>query len=65
MGLNVFCLFIIGFGLGSLAFGQLLSFGFNLALISFSVVQLLLAVLGVPLFAAESRPQFGIGRDSG
>lgn len=54
MGLNVFCLFM-GFGLGSLAFGQILSLGLNSALAWFSAVQFLLAFLAVPLFANERR----------
>ncbi len=54
MGLNVFCLFM-GFGLGSLVFGQMLTWGFASALGWFGAVQLLLAVLSVPIFGGERR----------
>lgn len=43
MGLNVFTLFV-GFGLGSLVFGALLSFGFGVPLGVFSAVELAAAV---------------------
>ena len=52
MGLNVFTLFV-GFGLGSLIFGELLRFGFGLALGVFAVVELALALLSFALFRSE------------
>ncbi len=52
MGLNVFTLFV-GFGLGSLIFGELLRFGFGLALGVFAVVELGLALLSFVLFRTE------------
>jgi len=52
MGLNVFALFV-GFGLGSLAFGELLRFGFEFALGTFAAVELGLALLSLALFRAE------------
>ncbi|MCA6112925.1 MFS transporter [Bradyrhizobium cenepequi] len=53
MGLNVFTLFV-GFGLGSLIFGELLRFGFGLALGVFAVVELGLALLSFALFRSEA-----------
>ena len=52
MGLNVFTLFV-GFGLGSLIFGELLRFGFGTALALFMVVELALTLLSLPLFRSE------------
>ena len=52
MGLNVFTLFL-GFGLGSLAFGEVLRLGFGTALLLFAVMEFALAVLAVRLFRAE------------
>lgn len=57
MGLNVFALFT-GFGFGSLLFGEALRLGFEPAFAIFSAVQLLAALLAIPLFRSEtsSRP---------
>ncbi|MBN8901436.1 MAG: MFS transporter [Rhodospirillales bacterium] len=52
MGLNVFTLFV-GFGLGSLVFGQLIRFGFPLALGVFAAIELAIAFLSLALFRAE------------
>jgi predicted MFS family arabinose efflux permease len=52
MGLNVFTLFV-GFGLGSLAFGALLQFGFEAAFGLFTVVELAIALLAFALFRSE------------
>lgn len=52
MGLNVFMLFV-GFGLGSLIFGELLRFNFAAALGAFAVVELTLALLSLALFRSE------------
>ena len=55
MGLNVFMLFV-GFGLGSLLFGEALRLGFGTALGVFAAVELLLAVVATALFRAEVPP---------
>lgn len=52
MGLNVFMLFI-GFGLGSLVFGEVLRLGFGTALISFALIEFVLALVAIKLFRAE------------
>ena len=52
MGLNVFTLFV-GFGLDSLIFGELLRFGFGVALGLFAVVELAAALLSFALFRSE------------
>jgi len=52
MGLNVFALFV-GFGLGSLIFGELLQFGFTVAFGLFGVVELTIALLSFALFRSE------------
>ncbi|CEG10189.1 L-galactonate transporter [Afipia felis] len=52
MGLNVFMLFL-GFGLGSLIFGELLRYNFAAALGAFAVVELTLALLSLALFRSE------------
>ena len=52
MGLNVFMLFV-GFGLGSLVFGEMLRFGFGAALGMFTAVELALALLSLRLFRSE------------
>ncbi|QXE92637.1 MFS transporter [Geomonas subterranea] len=52
MGLNVFTLFI-GFGLGSLIFGEILRFGFPAALSVFAVLELAAAACSVLLFRSE------------
>ncbi len=54
MGLNVFMLFV-GFGLGSLIFGEMLRFGFGPALVLFAVSELVLALIAISLFR-EERP---------
>jgi predicted MFS family arabinose efflux permease len=53
MGLNVFTLFI-GFGLGSLLFGEALRLGFGTALALFGATQFLAALVAIPLFRDES-----------
>ncbi len=55
MGLNVFTLFM-GFGFGSLLFGEALRWDFNVALASFGMVYLLSAAVAVPLFRSETSP---------
>ncbi|MBI3144681.1 MAG: MFS transporter [Pseudogulbenkiania sp.] len=52
MGLNVFTLFV-GFGLGSLIFGELLRFGFGTALGIFATVELAVAIASLWLFRPE------------
>lgn len=52
MGLNVFTLFV-GFGLGSLVFGELLRFSFNVALAVFIALELSAALLSLRLFRSE------------
>lgn len=52
MGLNVFMLFI-GFGLGSLFFGELLRLAFGVALAAFAAVEAAAAVLSFSLFRSE------------
>ena len=52
MGLNVFMLFV-GFGLGSLVFGEILRFGFEAAFGLFTAVELSLALLSLRLFRSE------------
>lgn len=58
MGLNVFFLFI-GFGLGSLLFGEFLRFGFTTALAIFSATQFVAGLAAVTLFRSES-PRPGV-----
>ena len=58
MGLNVFTLFV-GFGLGSLIFGELLRFGFGLAFGLFAAIELFLALLSFALFRSEVSSHFG------
>ncbi|MBE9051472.1 MFS transporter [Nostocales cyanobacterium LEGE 11386] len=52
MGLKVFTLFT-GFGIGSLVFGEVLRWGFGSTLAIFSAIQLLAAVVAIPLFWSE------------
>ncbi|WP_345797208.1 MFS transporter [Castellaniella sp. MT123] len=52
MGLNVFSLFV-GFGLGSLIFGEVLRFGFGAALGMFAAVELTAALCSLWLFRSE------------
>jgi len=52
MGLNVFTLFV-GFGLGSLIFGEVLRFGFGTALGVFAAAQALATIASVGLFRSE------------
>jgi predicted MFS family arabinose efflux permease len=52
MGLNVFALFV-GFGLGSLIFGELLRFGYGTAFGVFAVGEGLMTVAAVSLFRSE------------
>jgi predicted MFS family arabinose efflux permease len=56
MGLNVFMLFV-GFGIGSLLFGELLRLSFGVALGLFAGVELILALLSLWLFRSEVPPQ--------
>ncbi len=53
MGLNVFTLFV-GFGLGSLIFGEMLRFGFEGALSVFAAVELAIGLLSLWLFRSET-----------
>ena len=57
MGLNVFCLFV-GFGVGSLIFGEALRVGFNSAILLFALGQAVLALLAIPLFRFEGRVRY-------
>jgi len=52
MGLNVFTLFV-GFGLGSLIFGEVLRFGFGPALGLFTAIEAVLMAASVALFRSE------------
>jgi predicted MFS family arabinose efflux permease len=52
MGLNVFTLFV-GFGLGSLAFGFLMQYGFEVAFGAFAAIELGIAIGALRLFRAE------------
>lgn len=52
MGLNVSALFI-GFGIGSLLFGEALRLGFVAALAIFAAVQVLATIAAIPLFRSE------------
>lgn len=54
MGLNVFSLFV-GFGLGSLVFGEMLRFSFDAALGMFAAVELTAALCSLWLFRLEVR----------
>ena len=54
MGLNVFALFT-GFGLGSLLFGWALQLGFETALLIFSAVQAVGALIAIVSFRSEQR----------
>lgn len=55
MGLNVFMLFV-GFGIGSLLFGRLLTLGFGQALTLFAIVEGCLTLASLKLFHSE-RPK--------
>jgi predicted MFS family arabinose efflux permease len=61
MGLNVFTLFV-GFGLGSLIFGELLRLSFGVALGLFAGVELVLALLSLWLFRSEVPAPANSGR---
>lgn len=63
MGLNVFTLFV-GFGLGSLIFGEVLRFGFGAALGVFAAVELTAAVCSLRFFRSEI-PSGATGLSSG
>jgi predicted MFS family arabinose efflux permease len=52
MGLNVFTLFV-GFGFGSLVFGELMRAGFDVALAVFGIVECVAGVLSIRLFRFE------------
>jgi hypothetical protein len=56
MGLNVFTLFV-GFGMGSLIFGELLRFDFAIAFGLFAAVELAVGLLSFALFRAEAPSQ--------
>jgi predicted MFS family arabinose efflux permease len=60
MGLNVFSLFI-GFGAGSLIFGEIVQYSFTRALGTFAAAEFLLAVLALWVFRTE-RPSALTGR---
>jgi predicted MFS family arabinose efflux permease len=59
MGLNVFMLFV-GFGVGSLLFGRVLTMGFEQALTLFAIVEGVLTLASLKLFHSE-RPKAVIG----
>lgn len=63
MGLNVFTLFV-GFGLGSLVFGEVLRFGFGAALGTFAVMELTAALCSFWLFRSEM-PHAMTGQSAG
>jgi predicted MFS family arabinose efflux permease len=54
MSLNVFMLFV-GFGLGSYLFGLALQLSLMQALIIFSIIQLTLSIIAMPLFSGETK----------
>jgi predicted MFS family arabinose efflux permease len=54
MSLNVFMLFV-GFGLGSYLFGLALQLSLIQALIIFSIVQVTLSIIAIPLFRGETK----------
>jgi predicted MFS family arabinose efflux permease len=60
MGLNVFSLFV-GFGAGSLLFGEIVQYSFIRALSTFAAAELLLALFALWVFRTE-RPSAVIGR---
>lgn len=62
MGLNVFALFV-GFGLGSLLFGQALRLGFGPALAIFGGVELVLGLGAICLFRRERSAGSRLGED--
>ncbi|WP_089807267.1 MFS transporter [Chitinophaga sp. YR627] len=53
IGLNVFTLFM-GFGMGSLLFGALIPYGWSVALLTFTVFQLILAIISFRVFKNET-----------
>jgi MFS family permease len=53
MSVMAFMLFV-GFGLGSYFFGLAIKLGFTAALIIFSVFQIALAIIAIPLFKSET-----------
>ena len=61
MGLNVFMLFV-GFGLGSLVFGEVLRLGFAPALAAFAGVELVIALFALALFRAEMPVRAAVGQ---
>jgi len=61
MGLNVFTLFV-GFGLGSLIFGEVLRFGFGTALGLFTTIEAMLMMASVALFRSELPAKAGTPR---
>ena len=60
MGLNVFALFV-GFGLGSLLFGEALRLGFGVALAIFSAVQMVAGLAAMRLFCLETAVKSATG----
>jgi predicted MFS family arabinose efflux permease len=62
MGLNVFMLFV-GFGLGSLSFGELMRYGFTAAFGIFATVELFIALLSFRLFSSELPQQQSVAAD--
>ena len=52
MGLNVFSLFV-GFGAGSLVFGEIVRYSFTRALGTFAAAELLLAMFALWVFRTE------------
>lgn len=63
MGLNVFTLFV-GFGLGSLIFGEMLRAGFGAALGTFATTELIIALCSLWLFHSEM-PHAATGQSAG
>jgi hypothetical protein len=61
MGLNVFTLFV-GFGLGSLLFGELLHLSFAVALGLFAGFEFILALLSLWFFRSEVPAPANTGR---
>ncbi|MBE9204850.1 MFS transporter [Synechocystis salina LEGE 06099] len=60
MGLKVFTLFT-GFGIGSWLFGEVLHWGFEVALVTFGVMQLVSAIAAIPLFGNEKPKPVNVG----
>ncbi|MDQ3396135.1 MAG: MFS transporter [Bacteroidota bacterium] len=54
MGLNVFTL-LMGFGIGSFLFGQVLLLGFKTTLVLFTVFQAIISIIAVSVFRGEKK----------